>query len=944
MTDTQQQYRLANPVFTLWASLTEATLREGNAYNPWSVVATDRAWQLMELIPILQGDSPTPGTGGSAMCWSLLLLLRFWVPNLHRPSHAEIQLWLANSPERLLAIQQLLVSPAVSEWLWGGVRAISTEAERRLDAEAAKKSKKKAEKKKANANSSSSSRKAGADKEGDDSKASSGSLSKKPANSKSSSSSSSSSSKKASRISSSSKVSNSDTMKNSNATSSSRPQGANIEAGSGKTTSTTTSSSSSTASPSVMNWDLVVKEIGDVESGDAESIRSLFIAASGVTKCSLLFFRHLWYLYKSGTLGRRMFQGDVEDSGEQEEGEEGEDCSSSSSSEEGSSDESSSSSSSDDDDDGSSSSSSSRKKRKKGRGKGDPCYDRGPRCQRGDFSGWLPYMLPPYPYLDFATNKDKPLPQGVNGATGAVVGPAAAAAAAGDKQEAAGAGVAAGAEAWAAAARGKREAAEGKQEAAGVGGKLEAAVAGAAAGVAAGATAGAAAGATAGAAAVGPAAAPAAGGKREAVAAGAAAGAATEGGRADGSRTAAAGRAEDAARAEESDSITITSAAGAGAVDDTKPLPTACVRTFCKAAKAMLKEKGPSLKLPHITTREMAALVKHMQVLHRGPTKGGENGDTLSELLLLLATLLRLSSMEMRGAFWMEHGRDLLVLLITLVEEHQQDLGMGSGVLTTSSSSSSSSGGGSGKAAGGKNSTKQQHQQQQAAAADVSQQRDQAANTTTTTTSSSSSTASGEKKKDLPRGLVMCSWGLVQRDLQQGQEDLVPVYMDDSQQSTLGLASEVPDPAEGKGWEKVKSEVPSFPGVIAMMLSCLLLEPCPSAQTAMQEGAQGRLGGWPPKSYKQLRRERRRRKRQRKGGKGIGEEEGEGEVGRGAAGKGRGEQGVGKKRLREEEEEGMVEEEEEEEEQWEELPEGKTATFGSYGKGGTEWKQLWLCV
>ena len=714
-------------------------MRQSSSYSPWPALACDRAWQLLE---ITDADMATAIDCSSAISKSLQLSLHFWLPNLRRTDYPGLQLYLVQHPERMSALQHLLVSPAVSAWLWDGVGAMSAAAEELLDGTGS------AEKKAANTKSSSS-------KSGEANR-----HTRKDRNMTKSSSSSSSSSETAGSNGS-RKVNNN----NGNGSSSS----AN-DTGSSSSNNSSSGSSSPLEVTGSLTWAPVVK--GILARSGSSSVAAFLGEASCLTKCVLLLSRHLWFLRQREVLAPG--QGNTQPlefggaEGEQEGRERvheggGGGSSTTSSSRIGCCDDSSSKEST-----LKSSSSSSSGGKEAGVEQGETrggsrgsCPVRWPKGQKGDFSGWLDFMLPPYAYPRTAYEI-----VAVSDAPGA---------------------------------------ADTGEPADGVG-----------------------------AAAVGI---PSAASKAAAAAAacGIEAAAGTDGGK----QTARAGDIE---------------AAAAGGAPDVEFIPSNCVTGFCTVAKLFVMVKVPKQQLPQVAISKLVTVVRHLQVVHRSHLSVKAKGEEVSQLLLLLATLLRSSSMELREEFWSGHGRELLVVLLRWLQQHQRELEIEERI---SGSCSDSSMGDDSRGSPGSSSIKQQRQRQ---APDTAVQQDQSARfceygasssrcsaeksdlgrisgiaTSSSrssgkgisSSSSSSSTSEHGGKKESYRGLLMNTWGWVPGDLQEGQGDLDPVYMDDKQQAAEGKEAPVP-------------LVPSFPGIVAMVLSCLLLEPCPVAQKAAEDVAQGR--------------------------------------------------------------------------------------------------------
>ena len=910
MADKQRQYDLANPVLALWAFFTDIAMRERELkhYSPWSLLATDQVWQLVQIMP---ADSTTRAFATELLCKSLQLLAGFWLPSLCRTNHADMQLWLAQHPERMASLQMFLVNPAVSAWLWEGVGALSVEIRMVLNGDTSKE----AEMRITDSTGSGSSSR---DRGGHSSKWEDSSIGRSVAISRSSSdkevatNTSSSSRCKAgctsskSTASSSASVSNrreskgaASSMKTSttSSTSSSSTSSSSVEKegstyASNSNTSTTygtisTSSSSRSSAEVVTSWRCVAGLI--VQDAGLSPLSALRLVASEVTRCVLLLSRHIWFHWELQQLDRATNRRKERESGNRaEEGNEGEskdtkDGVEGEGEKQGDSSSSSSKSCGDDNEErgleDSSNSSSSNSQGTGNRPKlGNPCYEMGPRGQRGDFSGWMNFLLPPFPYTDFVANGLKPLP--------AAMKERAAAAAA----EAVGGGTG-GATAAAAEAVGG-----------GTGGAIAAAAA----------TTEAVEGETGGTPA---AAAEAVGGEAGGTPAAAAAAAEAVGGEPGGTpaaaaaiTAAAAGGAKAAERGEES-----KTAAGGGATS-TKLFPAACVHAFCQAARDILTEQAPTMQLPQVTSCELVAVVKHLQVLQKVPMQGPDKGEEVSQLLLLLATVARLSSMEVREVFWKEHGRDLLVVLLALLQEHWQEVEKGRRGVASSSRGSGSGGyategagkKGSSSSAGGGSSTTQQQQEEEADTAPV---KDQAARLTEMSSSAGRGAGVGTPQcsssepgqLQWPQGLAMGSWRMVAADLQMGQGDLQPVYME--------CGSDIPE----------EPDIVEFLGAVAMVLSCLLLQPCPHAQMAAQEGAQGRRAEW-------LWGKGNGNVGAREGGEKGGREHQKGNEGAGLA------KGVEGKEVKVEQQQ----QQEEEEEEWEELPEGATATFGAHGMFGQD--------
>jgi hypothetical protein len=319
---------------------------------------------------------------------------------------------------------------------------------------------------------------------------------------------------------------------------------------------------------------------------------------------------------------------------------------------------------------------------------------------------------------------------------------------------------------------------------------------------------------------------------------------------------------------------------------------------FCEAAKVTIAALQPRLHLPGVTCCELRIVVQHLKVLQQQVSSEGlDKGEEVGQVLLLLVVLLQLTAVKEREMFWVDGAKDLLVVLIALVEEHRQDQGKGSQSVTlnsTNSSSSSGSGPGSEGVVGvkkdcnssssscreGIRATYQQHQQQESG--DIAGQSDQLAEvhgpnagTKLTTTGSrstkidkhnpqtSSSKSSGsreginsnttstninrlmetlqeEEDDEFSRSLVMRSWGVAALDLQKGLGDFDTVVEAafQQQQSAGGTSSSARGSSDAEG-DGVDVQMMTLPGAVTMVLSCLLLQPCPYAQRAVQAAALG---------------------------------------------------------------------------------------------------------
>jgi hypothetical protein len=103
MTDKEQQCKLAKHVLGFWVLLTEVAFHQKAFCEPWPILAVDQVWQLIKLAPMMASDFALPSFS-EAMTRSLGTVLLFWVPNLYRSEHADLQLWLAHNPDRMLAL------------------------------------------------------------------------------------------------------------------------------------------------------------------------------------------------------------------------------------------------------------------------------------------------------------------------------------------------------------------------------------------------------------------------------------------------------------------------------------------------------------------------------------------------------------------------------------------------------------------------------------------------------------------------------------------------------------------------------------------------------------------------------------------------------------------------------------------------------------------------